>query len=208
MHRVGLAVVQLTRSTSAEATAGRESLQPSALRARCTRKGSRAFNRCQAPQNCNYRKYRLLRSCSAFVLAIRPASGNQRRNAPRQVLLRPAIRLTSAEASACRRAINLRRSVLGAIRTLRGRGTGVKRARTAIPALCGFFFTIRTYLRWPPCALPKQDQGFAEPGALSSTSPADLPLPRTAFRESFVLLASRARRSGNLRSARDRRKGI
>ena len=46
------------------------------------------------------------------------------------------------------------------------------------------------------CALPKQDQGFAEPGALSSTSPADLPLPRTAFRESFVLLASRARRSG------------
>jgi hypothetical protein len=37
MHRVGLAVVQFTRSTSAEATAGRESLQPSALRARCKR---------------------------------------------------------------------------------------------------------------------------------------------------------------------------
>ena len=147
MHRVGLAVVQLTRSTSAEATAGRESLQPSALRARCTRKVSRAFNRCQAPRNRNYRKYRVLRSCSAFASAIRPASGNQRRNAPRKVLLRPAIRLTSAEASACRRAINLRRSVLGAIRTLRARGAGVKRARTAIAALCGFFFTIRTYLR-------------------------------------------------------------
>jgi len=67
---------------------------------------------------------------------------------------------------------------------------------------------MRTYLRRTPCALPKQDQGFAEPGALSSTSPADLPLPRTAFRESFVLLASRARRSGNLRSGTHPRKGI
>ena len=45
----------------------------------------------------------------------------------------------------------------------------------------------------------ERDQGFAEPGALSSTSPTDLPLPRTAPRESFVLVASRARRSGNLR---------
>ena len=50
------------------------------------------------------------------------------------------------------------------------------------------------------CVLYKgRDQGFAEPGALLSTSPTDLPLPRTALRESFVLLASRARRSGNLR---------
>src|SRR6186997_2982818 len=48
MHRVGLAVVQLTRSTFAEATAGRESLQPSALRARCTRKSSSPFRECQA----------------------------------------------------------------------------------------------------------------------------------------------------------------
>jgi len=48
MHRVGLAVVQLTRSTFAEATAGRESLQPSALRARCTRKSSSSFRDCQA----------------------------------------------------------------------------------------------------------------------------------------------------------------
>jgi len=208
IHRVGLAVVQLTRSTSAEATAGRESLQPSALRARCTRKGSRPFDRCQAPRSCNYRKYRLLRSRSAFVPAIRPASGNQRRNAPSQVLLRPAIRLTSAEASACRRAINLRRSVLGAIRTLRVDRGSVKRTATRFPAVCDLFFTRRTYLRLALCALSQKDQGFAEPGALSSTSPIDLPLPRTAPRESFVLLASRARRSGNLRSARDRRKGI
>src|SRR4029079_6989677 len=70
------------------------------------------------------------------------------------------------------------------------------------------FFTRRTYLRLALCALSQKGQGFAEPGALSSTSPIDLPLPRTAPRESFVLLASRARRSGNLRSARDRRKGI
>jgi hypothetical protein len=49
MHRVGLASVQPTRSTFAEATAGRESLQPRALRARCTRKPTGAFGRRQAP---------------------------------------------------------------------------------------------------------------------------------------------------------------
>jgi len=42
------------------------------------------------------------------------------------------------------------------------------------------------------------DQEFAEPGALSSTSPTDRSLPRQALRGSFVLVASRARRSGNL----------
>ena len=49
MHRVGLASVQLTRSTFAEATAERESLQPRALRARCTRKPTARFGRRQAP---------------------------------------------------------------------------------------------------------------------------------------------------------------
>jgi len=48
-HRVGLAFVQLTRSTFAEAIAGRESLQPRALRARCTRKPTARFGRRQAP---------------------------------------------------------------------------------------------------------------------------------------------------------------
>src|SRR5437016_2677338 len=38
------------------------------------------------------------------------------------------------------------------------------------------------------------DHKFAEPGALSSTLPTDLPLPRTAYRLSFGLLASRTRR--------------
>ena len=71
-----------------------------------------------------------------------------------------------------------------------------------------FSLQYRTYLRRASCALHKRDQGFAEPGVLSSTSPADLPLPRTALRESFVLLASRARRSGNLRSGAHPRKGI
>jgi hypothetical protein len=53
MHRVGLASVQPTRSTFAEATAGRESLQPRALRARCTRKPTGAFARRQAPSRDN-----------------------------------------------------------------------------------------------------------------------------------------------------------
>jgi hypothetical protein len=69
------------------------------------------------------------------------------------------------------------------------------------------FCIMRTCLRRALCALVDRDQGFAEPGALSSTSPADLPLPRTASRESFVLLASRARRSGNVRRPADPFKG-
>ncbi len=58
VHRVGLASVQLTRSTFAEATAGRECLQPSALRARCTRKPSREFRPRQAPPSVLGRKLR------------------------------------------------------------------------------------------------------------------------------------------------------
>ena len=46
-------------------------------------------------------------------------------------------------------------------------------------------------------ALERRDQQFAEPGALSSTPPGDLPLPRTASREGFVLLTPRARRRRN-----------
>ena len=45
-------------------------------------------------------------------------SGNE--NAPSRWLPRPTSRLTSAEATADRRAINLRRSVLGALGTLAG----------------------------------------------------------------------------------------
>ena len=60
----------------------------------------------------------------------------------------------------------------------------------------------------PPVLYLKRTKKFAEPGALSSTSPADLPLPRTASREGFVLVASRARRSGNLRLRAGPCKGI
>ena len=122
-------------------------------------------------------------------------------------LVRPPDR-PPLEATACRRAINLGRSVLGAIATLRRGSCAVKSEPIAKPAVCGFFFTSSTKLRLNACALVKRDQGFAEPGALSSTSPADLPLPRTASREGFVLVASRARRSGNLRLTRGPRKGI
>ena len=132
---------------------------------------------------------------------------DQRRNAPRQGLLRPAIRLTSAEASACRRAINLRRSVLGAIRTLRVDRAASSERQRDFPLFAIFSFKAHIFASRALCSISKGPR-FAEPGALSSTSPIDLPLPRTAPRESFVLLASRARRSGNLRSARDRRKGI
>src|SRR5207244_2736827 len=41
----------------------------------------------------------------------------------------------------------------------------------------------------------RPDQEFAEPVALSSTTPAGLPLPRTAFGCGFDLLALRARRN-------------
>ena len=122
-------------------------------------------------------------------------------------LVRPPDR-PPLEATACRRAINLGRSVLGAIGTLRRGSCAVKSEPIAKPAVCDIFFTSSTKLRLNACALVKRDQGFAEPGALSSTSPADLPLPRTASREGFVLVASRARRSGNLRLTRGPRKGI
>ena len=77
-----------------------------------------------------------------------------RKSAPRPALLRPASRLTSAEATACRRAINLRRSVLGAIRTLRARGTGVKWLPIANSALCDLFFTAQI-LASRACALDR-----------------------------------------------------
>ncbi len=125
MHRVGVASVQLTRSTAAEATACRECLQPSALRARCNSQSSREFHARQAPADAIRRKLRI--SCfrrgpgssrvnaeRGFRLELGP-----RKSAPRPVHPRPTSRPTAAEATAARRAINLRRSVLGAIGRLR-----------------------------------------------------------------------------------------
>jgi hypothetical protein len=142
---------------------------------------------------------REFRYCSPFFGGFALESVNSRKNAPKSALPRPAYRLTSAEASACRRAINLRRSFLGALGTLDRPEMVVKQCPKREVRSLRFFFTDRAHLRRAAGALHERDQGFAEPGALSSTSPADLPLPRTASRESFVLVASRARRSGNLR---------
>jgi hypothetical protein len=121
-----------------------------------------------------------------------------RKNAPSRWLLRPTSRLTSAEATADRRAINLRRSVLGASRTLGRQGCPVKgirrRGKGKARKLRTFLYA---YADLPSalCALErKRVQEFAEPGALSSTPPSDLPLARTASRRGFILLASRARR--------------
>ena len=64
-------------------------------------------------------------------------------------------------------------------------------------------------LVWPRCGLNPDTQAanpdsstgggfrtkeFAEPGTLSSSAPANFPLPRTAYRSGFGLLAPRARR--------------
>ena len=49
-----------------------------------------------------------------------------------------------------------------------------------------------------PRATDPADQKFAEPVALSSTQPADRPLPRRASRLSLDLIALRARRGINL----------
>ena len=142
MHRIGGASVQLTRSTFAEATAGRESLRPSALRARCTRKSRRGILSCQARERhtivANSGNH-VSEPDSAEVRRLGPYSNAKMHRGP--VLRRPAPRLTAAEATACRRAINLGRSVLGALGTLGARNSLVKRFRNHISALCEFFFT-------------------------------------------------------------------
>ena len=208
MHRIGGASVQLTRSTFPKRLPGGESLRPSALRARCTRKSRRGILSVKQRTSHNCRKFR--QSCigdpdSAEVRRLEPYSNEKMHRGP--VLRRPAPRLTAAEATACRRAINLGRSVLGAPGTL-GLETASSSGSESIFPLFANFSLQPDALRRASCALHGWDQGFAEPGALSSTSPADLPLPRTASRESFVLVASRARRSGNLRSWRPPCKGI
>jgi hypothetical protein len=62
-------------------------------------------------------------------------------NAPSRWRLRPASRLTAAEAAADRRAINLGRSVLGACGTLGGAIVAVKERRGALVANCDLFFS-------------------------------------------------------------------
>ena len=70
---------------------------------------------------------------------VSPRAGPQR-NAPSRWRLRPASRLTAAEATADRRAINLGRSVLGASGTLGALDSAVKATRR------GTFRILRTFL--------------------------------------------------------------
>ena len=155
----------------------------------------------------------LLTSRSTVSRRSRFATG-PRRNAPSRWRLRPAFRLTAAEATADRRAINLGRSVLGASRTLGGRNRLVKKSGSEDLAICGIFFSHRVELRLEPHALVwrgqkkgrarrARPQEFAEPGTLSSTFPTNLPLPRSAPRGASsyrrpVLGAGRNLRQGDL----------
>jgi hypothetical protein len=81
-HRVGLASVQLTRSTFAEATAGRESLQPRALRARCTRKSTGRFGRRQAPRRDNVSQIATIVFLLGFAREIRSTQKHTEAVAP------------------------------------------------------------------------------------------------------------------------------
>ena len=70
------------------------------------------------------------------------------KNAPSRWRLRPTFRLTTAEATAYRRAINLGRSVLGARQTVGGFGHPVKALERQLVANCVLFFS-----QQPSCAL-------------------------------------------------------
>ena len=165
---------------------------------------------CPLLRSSSTQKRRTIANCDNRVFAgdFSEESAGPGRNAPSPVLPRPASQPTAAEATACRRAIDLRRSVLGAPGTLWSRSTPVKRRGKRKVAFCILSVSAARTCALAHLLYSRWDHGFAEPGALSSTSPADLPLPRTASRESFVLVASRARRSGNLRCAAGPGKGI
>ena len=143
----------------------------------------------------------------------RQARSGPQRNAPSRLRLRPAFRLTAAEAAADRRTINLGCSVLGAWLTLGGLERSVKALEVTPSANCAFFFSHRVALRIEVAALPVREKKkgpsaearpkeFAEPGTLSSTFPTNLPLPRSAPRGASsyrrpVLGAGRNLRHGN-----------
>ena len=162
--------------------------QPRALRSRCTRESSRRQRGRQARLDEICRKLRL----SLFPSQFTAEFPGPRRNAPSRCRPRPAPRLTAAEATAYRGAINLGRSVLGAIATLGGEGWSVKwgldRKRCCLRTFLheqvelGDLATCSSVLRKKRDGPEGPSAEFAEPGALSSTTPGDLPLPRTASR--------------------------
>ena len=114
-------------------------------------------------------------------------------NAPSRWRLRPASRLTAAEATADRGAINLGRSVLGASRTLGGVAVARQGVEKGTCRKLRYFLFTTAMLRLAFYALAARGeekrpdprvrpQEFAEPGTLSSTFPTNLPLPRSAPR--------------------------
>ena len=132
------------------------------------------------------------------------------KNAPSRWRLRPASRLTAAEATADRRAINLGRSVLGASGTLGGRPGAVKATRSELSAFCEDFFSHRVELHFDVCALDQNEScGAAEPGRRTRERGQRIRRAGNAFvhlpdrlsasayscSEGFVLPAPRARRS-------------
>jgi hypothetical protein len=204
MHRVGLASVQLTRSTFAEATAGRESLQPSALRARCTRKPTGPFGGRQAPARVNLLQIATIRFVAEFGERIRSRQKRTEAVAPSSDL--PTDRRRSDCLSEGHQPQALRpRCTRDTTARFARRQVGTDRETRSLRY---FSYEQHEVAFRRLCSTTEKDQEFAEPGALSSTSPADLPLPRTASREGFVLVTPRARRSGNLRLPTDPCKGI
>ena len=118
---------------------------------------------------------------------------DSKEKAPSRWRLRPASRLTAAEAATTRRAINLGRSVLGASRTLGGSLGARQDVREAnFSQIAIFSFHNSRTAHGSVCSGRSREekgpgtkarpQEFAEPGTLSSTFPTNLPLPRSAPR--------------------------
>ena len=205
-----------------------ESHRPRTLRTRCSRDSRKrvaaasSVARTESSANCarashtRSRPFSYRPSVSTAGRGGDPGGGKlgepgfpHKRNAPSRWRLRPASRLTAAEATADRRAINLGRSVLGASGTLGGLHGGRQghQIRT--------FRILRTFL-FAPCRIALQCMcsgssescGAAEPGRRNpGTRPrirragnafVHLPDRLSAFAyscsEGFVLPAPRARR--------------
>ena len=121
-----------------------------------------------------------------------PSRRNPKRNAPSRWRLRPAFRLTSAEAGADRRAIDLGRSVLGASSTLGGAGEAVKTGRRRTSRNLRFFLYARVELRTPALvrvAWREENGPGSRPTRRSSPSRERFrPPSRRTFRFRVVLL--------------------
>jgi hypothetical protein len=119
----------------------------------------------------------------------------EKENAPSRWRLRPASRLTAAEATADRRAINLGRSVLGASGTLGAPSRAVKETEPEVSAFCELFFSHSVELRFDACALDsggdakRPSRVFALGSAANSPSRERFrPPSRPAFRFRVQLL--------------------